>query len=1745
MMEEEAPTPAALVNGRHSGSFTPGTPSYPHPPRFNGDDSSSSTPSKGESRIAPPSLHIRTPSTPLTPAQGTPRIFFPPTPPSAPTPPAPLRPTSRRVPSITFPAFTRAEPFVISSPAPPPCPSSLLIWLSSTLGDGPVTPSSVSSLTTASLRHSLAASQVKRTPTMEMHRLDDGLYDVYTAHDQRRQVGEVRNGVFEGNAVLFLSNRGLPREALALPPDYNDRLARIPAQEQLKPGVPSEVVTDVRPRFADNKRCSHVGCERGFFVRGRHHCRSCGRAACKEHTQFRMPLPHLYFPLDVPQKVCDGCFRQQQNLAQLLRGDVYIGPVHQKLQQGWGVLISAVDGLVYQGEFKAGHRTGLAQIDYTLPHARTYLGEVRDGLPHGRGRMLYMDMQDADLAGHQWDTAPADDASEWTSELSSPKEGVRGVAVYVGEWKAGQREGEAVLLTRGWRYQGQWKGHSMTDPSASSILAWSNGDVYRGPVVHWQRHGRGDFQSPQLVLTYNGDWERDVMTGKGDMHWGDGALYKGDVREGKPDGRGVMDYAGGGRYEGGWAMGTRQGADGDLTLPTFPPLSSLSRLTLPPFPSSTPSSPLPPTPDSPESIARYRGEWLADVPHGRGSLFYRNGARYEGVVVEGEAEDGQGKVWYGNGDYYQGGVGRGYRQGQGVYTYRAAGGNSWEGKWKAGRRVGMEKADVVHREKGEGYHGLTSYRRGDWFNCSTHAQAAPSAADADRQFAFACLPDLPWVSRHGAGLLLLLKCDGVRSVESEWVQDVAEGAAMWKLATGPKVLATLGRREAERRLQDSRLHLTSTLIGPVTLILTAPPKSQVRVAAFRSCLLLTNSAILDPASRGAHSCEQLLSAYLDAAPAQRSMGQQLLSTLPPPSPSASRPAYSSLSGSAVHAGQSQTPSTCRMAPTSLSPSFAFLPFGYCEWSDGGVMDWKGLLLAGRAEGWGERGWSMLGQRGKHVGEWRWGLKHGLGRCLSADGSLYIGQYEEGRRKGRGRWRLQAEDQPPALSLTFEGQFDTAPSGRGRLVGKAGPMHFEYAGDVLEGRISGAGRLRLHSAVEHVGQWMDGNPHGYGRLSNTLASYTGQFVQGQCTGKGRLYVDAPFSGRRQLGQAGQEWALGGKDGQGRVELLYEGALERGVFEGHGRLSLRLMTESGCRVLTYEGRFHRRLFHGLGTLHLYRLTQPRGVDLPDELEAGLRDEECIHSYAGSWSGGLQHGMGYDTRFSEEVDAPLTVSTFVGTFVEGVQRGYGRLSMQHADDIQASPPHLRFVEYNGAVDDGLRHGFGSSLLALGDRHTGSYERGLLHGFGELAFASGDAFKGGRWRQNRLWGAGTLTFNTAAAPLDGSEPHAAAVTLRALHEVDAVGCSFKDDVLQAACTFKLSPKRGDGLRAVTLIFAHGHLSSAHAVRVESSAGTYTGAVYFGEAKSIDDSPGAQPVSAVERLLDAAATLSQELHGAGAEGPSLAVVQQSIDRLLALLPALPFSPFHSNAAALRSLCNCAGPFFPLHLLALFLSHSPPLYHGQGQLILGDTEAYHGGWVMGQRSGAALWSRREKLPWLSDSNDDEMTVYTGRVDADLRQGVGSLLLKGRKQKLTAQWQAGEPRLTHVRLDDYTRRSYYVGSVAEGLLYDGFGSLVFPSLDPYSRHVGEWRHGLAQGRGYRRGAQGLYVGQFHEGKQHGEGRWEGRDGAKVVGVWEADRCIKMEPWRNPTPPPPPPAAWAARNGQAQPPAPPALPVPAIT
>ena len=148
--------------------------------------------------------------------------------------------------------------------------------------------------------------------------------------------------------------------------------------------------------------------------------------------------------------------------------------------------------------------------EYHGEHARTYVGEMSGGEPHGAG------------------------TETWTSG-----------AYYEGAFENGHRHGQGVFTYAGGaRYEGAWqKGH---------------------------RHGQGvyDFADGRR---YEGEWRDGLRHGQGIQTWSDGQRYEGAFENDARHGQGVYDFADGSRYEGGWKAGERHGpgiettADGKRT----------------------------------------------------------------------------------------------------------------------------------------------------------------------------------------------------------------------------------------------------------------------------------------------------------------------------------------------------------------------------------------------------------------------------------------------------------------------------------------------------------------------------------------------------------------------------------------------------------------------------------------------------------------------------------------------------------------------------------------------------------------------------------------------------------------------------------------------------------------------------------------------------------------------------------------------------------------------------------------------------------------------------------------------------------------------------------------------------------------------------------------------------------------------------------------------------------------------------
>jgi len=93
-------------------------------------------------------------------------------------------------------------------------------------------------------------------------------------------------------------------------------------------------------------------------------------------------------------------------------------------------------------------------------------------------------------------------------------------------------------------------------------------------------------------------------------------------------------------------------------------------------------------------------------PHGRGTVTWENGGKYDGEWVDGKA-NGHGTMNYGNGDKYEGGWKDGCRFGQGIHHFKDGG--VYEGQWRNAAPDGQGKMTL---KNGSHYEGM--WKDGKW-----------------------------------------------------------------------------------------------------------------------------------------------------------------------------------------------------------------------------------------------------------------------------------------------------------------------------------------------------------------------------------------------------------------------------------------------------------------------------------------------------------------------------------------------------------------------------------------------------------------------------------------------------------------------------------------------------------------------------------------------------------------------------------------------------------------------------------------------------------------------------------------------------------------------------------------------------------------------------------------------------------------------------------------------------------------------
>ncbi|OWZ17783.1 LOW QUALITY PROTEIN: hypothetical protein PHMEG_0008235 [Phytophthora megakarya] len=235
----------------------------------------------------------------------------------------------------------------------------------------------------------------------------------------------------------------------------------------------------------------------------------------------------------------DGDWRDDQRCGQgVMRyassQDVYAGQWENDQRHGYGIYEYHVPD--------AAPHTGGAQRRQPMK----YEGQWVNDLKHGPGTLTFSDGMK--LVG-VWVNDVLDTSGK--SCLEGYDDGLNGVCRYVGEVRDGvpHGQGESHHHISGEVYEGGWLAGRRSGHGVSTLR---DGSVYRGEWRSGRRNGFGVFEDVRTRARYDGKWVGGVRCGHGVCKYANGCMYEGDWLNDERHGTGKYNFTDGSCYDGAW-----------------------------------------------------------------------------------------------------------------------------------------------------------------------------------------------------------------------------------------------------------------------------------------------------------------------------------------------------------------------------------------------------------------------------------------------------------------------------------------------------------------------------------------------------------------------------------------------------------------------------------------------------------------------------------------------------------------------------------------------------------------------------------------------------------------------------------------------------------------------------------------------------------------------------------------------------------------------------------------------------------------------------------------------------------------------------------------------------------------------------------------------------------------------------------------------------------------------------------------
>ncbi len=402
----------------------------------------------------------------------------------------------------------------------------------------------------------------------------------------------------------------------------------------------------------------------------------------------------------------------------------------------------------YEGDVKNGKPHGKGRIVYDDGHA--YEGDFVDGKRIGKGTLYFVD-------GDRLECVFRDDYPNGTGTLyidGAPFEGefigditnffncyhrdFKSGSSYSGAFLNGKYHGKGIWdSASGTHYEGEFK-YGKYDGYGE--VSFSTGAKYMGEFKNGEYHGQGVYRFPDWS-NIRGQFRNGKPNGYCEYNGDDGTIYKGEYVDGKWHGKGVLTKADGYKFEGTFENGVtaKRNVEPQKTEPRRPLPFSVEGSLKNQRGDRYEGEHLNGKPHG-KGVMRYadgsvyKGEFRDGLPHGRGVYTHPDGERYDGCFLYGK-KDAYGKLNFADGSYYEGDFKDGKMQGLGTLYEKDTGwthkgyfdNEQMEGKGESynertrERYVGSFHKGSSHG-KGKYYYADGSYYDGEYMDGQWHGK---------------------------------------------------------------------------------------------------------------------------------------------------------------------------------------------------------------------------------------------------------------------------------------------------------------------------------------------------------------------------------------------------------------------------------------------------------------------------------------------------------------------------------------------------------------------------------------------------------------------------------------------------------------------------------------------------------------------------------------------------------------------------------------------------------------------------------------------------------------------------------------------------------------------------------------------------------------------------------------------------------------------------------------------------------------